>query len=129
MQLDDILHNATDQDKGSELELANPFTGEPTGLKLWIVGPDSLTAHRAQLELSDELAELADNEGRVSAEHRDKARLNALAKHVIRWEVSEADKPVPFNTKNILTLIRVNWVQQQVDAFAGDRSNFKSEVA
>lgn len=129
MQLNDVLNNAIDQDKGRVLDLADPFSGELTGMKLWIVGPDSDTARRAALALSDELVALADDDGRVSAEHREKARINALAKHVLRWDVTEDGKAVPFNTKNILTLLRVNWVQAQVDGFAGDRRNFSPEVA
>lgn len=128
MQLDDILGNATDQDKGRLLELVDPFEGRPTGLKLWIVGPDSDTAHRARLALSDELAEAADADGRVTAEQREKCRLNCLARHVQRWEVEEGGKPVPFTTKAVLTLLRVEWVQLQVDAFAADRRNFAPGV-
>lgn len=128
MQMSDILGNAVDQDKGRELELVDPFSGKGSGLKFWIVGPDSETAHRARIALSDELADMADASGMVSAEHREKARLNCLARHVIRWDVSEDGKPVPFNTKNVLTLLRVQWVQEQVDTFAADRRNFAPEV-
>lgn len=129
MQLSDVLDGATDQDKGRELELVDPFEGKPTGLKLWIAGPDSDTARRAQIALSDEMAEMADHEGRVSAEHREKARLNCLARLVLRWEVNEDDKPAPFNTGNVVRLLKVRWVQEQVDAFAADRRNFRPEVA
>lgn len=129
MQLSDVLNGATDQDKGRELELVDPFEGKPTGMKLWIVGPDSDTARRAQIALSDELADMADNEGRVTAEQREKARLNCLARLVLRWEVEEDGKPVPFNTSNLLILLRVRWVQEQVDAFAADRRNHKPVVA
>jgi hypothetical protein len=129
MQLNDIAHNVADQDKGRELDLADPFTGQPTGLKLWIVGPDSDTAHRARIALSDDLAELADIDGRVSGEAREKARLNCLARHVQRWEATEDGKPVAFNTKNLLSLLRVQWVQAQVDAFAADRRNFAPDAS
>lgn len=129
MQMSDVLNNAADQERGRKLELTDPFTGEPTGLKLWVVGPDSETSHRARIALADELAEMADHDGRVSAEHREKARLNCLARHVQRWEVSEDGKPVPFNTGNVLKLLRVQWVQEQVDGFAADRRNFAPEVA
>ncbi|SFZ82408.1 hypothetical protein SAMN02983003_1061 [Devosia enhydra] len=124
MQLSDVTGNAIDQDKGRAIELVDPFTGEATGLRLWLVGPDSDTARRARLALTDELTALADADGRVSAEHREAARLNCLAKHVQRWDVQEAGHPVPFTTGNLLTLLRVHWVQAQVDAFAGDRRNF-----
>lgn len=123
MTLDDILANVADQDRGREYELVDPVEGEPTGIKLWIVGPDSETAHRARLALSDELSEMADHEGRVSAENREKARLTCLARHVLRWEITEDGEPVPFNTKNVLRLLKVHWVQEQVDAFAAHRGN------
>lgn len=129
MQLESIFANVADQDKGRELELVDPFSGKPTGLKLWIVGPDSDTARRASLRLADELAEYADYQGRVSAEHREKARLNCLAAHVLRWDVQEEGKPVPFSTANLLRILRVPWVQYQVDGFAADRANFKPEIA
>lgn len=122
MTLEDILANVADQDRGKVFELVDPVTGQPTGIKLWIVGPDSETAHRARLALSDELAEVADPEGKVTAEQRERARLNCLARHVLRWEISEEGEPVPFNTKNLLRLLRVHWVQAQVDSFAADRA-------
>lgn len=126
MQLDDIFANVIDQDRGREMELADPFAGTPTGMKLWLVGPDSDTAHRARLALADELAELADADGIVSAENRNKARLNCLARHVLRWDVKEAGEDVPFSTAALLRILRVQWVEAQVDAFAADRRNFRS---
>ena len=127
MTLEEILHNVADQDRGREFELADPATGLPTGIKLWIVGPDSETAHRARLALSDELAEMADAEGRVTAEQREKARLHCLAAHVLRWEIEEDGKPVPFNTANLLRLLRVHWVAEQVDSFAADRAAHRGQ--
>lgn len=122
MQLEEILANVADQDRGKEFELADPVMGQLTGIKLRIVGPDSETAHRARLALSDELAAMADAEGRVTAEQREKARLNCLARHVRHWEIVEDGEPVPFNTANLLRLLRVHWMQEQVDAFAADRA-------
>ncbi|WP_102960223.1 hypothetical protein [Mangrovicella endophytica] len=122
MTLDEVLANIADQDRGREFELVDPVTGQPTGIKLWIVGPDSDTATRSRIALYDELAEVADADGRVGAENREKANLNSLARHVLRWEISEAGEPVPFTTQNLLRLLRVNWVRQQVDGFASDRA-------
>lgn len=122
MTLDEILANVADQDRGKEFELLDPVEGKPTGIKLRIVGPDSETAHKARLALADELAEMADHNGRVSAENREKARLNCLARHVVDWEVEEDGKPVPFSHANVLRLLKVHWIQEQVDAFAADRA-------
>lgn len=128
MELDDIVANVADQDRGKEFELVDPVEGKPTGIKLWIVGPDSETAHRARLALSDEIAEAADPEGRITAEQRERARLNCLAAHVLRWDVTEEGEPVPFSTKNVLRLLRVHWIEQQVDSFAADRRAHRGDA-
>lgn len=125
MQLNDILANAEDQDRGLWFDLMDPLTGEPTGIRLRLAGPDSATQARARLRMVDELAEAADDDGRVSAEAREKCRLNSLARCVLGWEVSEAGEPVPFTHANILRLLRAAaWVHQQVDAMAGNRAAF-----
>jgi hypothetical protein len=129
MQLNDILANAEDQDKGRWLDLVDPFTGKPTGIRLLIAGPDSSVQARGRVRLSDELAEMADAEGRVAATDRERARQNSLARCVLGWEVSEDGQAVPFNHGNVLRLLRAAaWVEAQVDAFAGDRRNFAPEA-
>ncbi len=126
MQLNDILADAQDQDRGRELELADPVTGKLTGIVLRIAGPDSATQHRARLQLMDDLAAAADEDGQVNAEAREKARLNSLARCVLGWEISEDGQPVPFNHANVVRLLRAAvWVQAQVDAFAADRRMFR----
>lgn len=128
MDLNDILGNVADQDRGKEFELADPVTGKPMGIIFRVAGPDSGVQHRARLALSDELAEMADADGRVTAEQREKARLNCLARCVLGWEIEEDGQPVPFNTKNVLRVLRVHWVQAQVDGFASDRAAFRGEA-
>ena len=126
MQVDDIDANVRDQDKGRDLPILDPFSGAPTGMVFTIVGPDSDTARRARLALADELVEMADADGRVSAENREKARRNCLAAHVLRWRgVLEGGKDVPFGHKNLLALLKVQWIEMQVDTFAADRRNFR----
>jgi hypothetical protein len=125
MQMHDVIQNTADQDRGADLNLVSPFDGTPTGMVFTIVGPDSETARRADLAFVDELAEAADTDGRVIAEARQRARLNALARRVIRWDVREDDEPVKLTTQALLTLLAVGWVRDQVDAFAGDHRNFK----
>lgn len=123
--LDAILANVADQDRGREFELRDPVDLGSTGIKLRVAGPDSPTQHRARIAMSDELTSLADSDGRVSAENREKARLNFLASCVLGWTISEDGKPVPFSQQNVLRILRVLWVQQQVDAFTANRSAFR----
>jgi hypothetical protein len=129
MDLSEILSNIADQDRGRECELHDPVTGVLTGIRLWIVGPDSKTAHDARIAMSDELMERARADGTVSAEDRDRARINCLARLVQRWEIEEDGKALPFNHKNVVRVLSAGtWIQAQVDAFAADRSAFR-EVA
>lgn len=122
MQMNDILSDAQDQDRGHEFELTDPILGEPTGIKLRVAGPDSATQNRARLQLSDDLAEMADLDGRVSAEHRENLRIKSLAACVLGWEIMEDGQPVPFNQGNVIRLLKsAMWVQEQVDEFAGTR--------
>lgn len=128
MQLNDIEAEAQDHDRGREFELLDPVTGKPTGITLRIAGPDSATQARARLAMVDELAAGADDEGRVNAAAREKARLNTLARCVLGWDIKEDGEPVPFNHANVVRLLRAAlWVQAQVDAFASDRAAFRGD--
>lgn len=128
MTLDDILSNIADQDRGRELIVLDPWTGEPAGIHFLIVGPDSNAQRRARIEMMDELADAADADGKVSAEKREAARLNCLAKCVRLMQIDEAGAPVPTAHKHILRVLQSGtWVQEQVDAFAGNRANFAPE--
>lgn len=130
MQLNDILADAQDQDRGRDFELADPVTGEPIGITLRLAGPDSATQHRARLALTDELAEAMDENGRMPAVAREKARLNSLARCILGWHVVEDGQPVPFTHAHALRLLNsALWVQQQVDAFAADRAAFRGDPA
>lgn len=129
MDLNDILSDAQDQDRGREFELMDPVTGHPTGIKLRIAGPDSATQARARLQLVDDLAEMADDDGRISAASREKARLNSLARCVLGWEITQDGEPVPFTHASVLRLLKAAmWVQSQVDGFASDRAAFRGDV-
>lgn len=129
MQLNDIFADAQDQDRGREFELADPVTGTPTGIKLRIAGPDSATQNRARLQLSDDLSEIADQDGRVSAENREKLRIKSLAACVLGWEIEEDGEPVPFSQSNVIRLLQAaSWVQAQVDDFASSRAAFRGGV-
>lgn len=126
MQMNDIYAMTADQDRGKWFDLLDPVTGKPSSIRLKIAGPDSEVQNRSRLRLADELAASADGDGRVTAENRERARINALARCVLAWEITEDGEPVPFSHANVVRLLRAaNWVQAQVDAFADDRAAFR----
>lgn len=126
MQLNEIMADAQDQDRGRDFDLLDPVTGKSAGITVRIAGPDSATQARARLQMMDDLADMADPDGRVSAADREKARLNSLARCVLGWDVTEDGEPVPFNHANVVRLLKAaTWVQAQIDGFASDRAAFR----
>lgn len=125
MNLSDVANIAEDQDRGRWLDLVEPYEGTPVGIRLLIVGPDSTVQARARLKFADELVDMADDGGRVSAENRETARLRSLARCIIGWDATEDGKPVAFSFDAALRLLKAGrWVQEQIDDFAGSRRAF-----
>ncbi|QRY66543.1 hypothetical protein JVX98_19295 [Ensifer sp. PDNC004] len=122
--LDDILANVEDQDRGAEMQLRNPATGELTGLMLTLAGPDSLTQRRSRLQMADDLADLAQADGTITAEVRERVAIASLARCVLRWKVMQGGVELPCSHTHIIRVLSVPWVREQVDAFAGDRTKF-----
>jgi len=122
MDFDAIIANVADQEKGQWFDLLDPVKGEPTGIRFNVTGPDSATQRKAELSLADELAEIADIDGRVTAEQRDKARIRALAACVLDWEIEQDGAAIPFNTANVIRVLRAaKWIEAQFDGFASHR--------
>ena len=129
MDFSEIAGNVIDQDRGHEIEIMDPLEGKPTGIKMTVAGPDSETQRKARLAMVDELADMADSDGRVSAEAREKARLNCLARCVLRWTIQEDGQSIPFTHANCVRVLTAGtWLQEQVDAAAGDRSPYRFQA-
>lgn len=128
MTLEQITANLVDQDKGRWLEVVEPWEGKPTGLRLLIAGPDSQTQNKARIAMMDELAASADVDGRASFEARERARINCLARCVLNWDIAaDFGLDAKFGHAAVVKVLQVAWIQQQADAFAGDRTNFRSD--
>lgn len=129
MKLDDIHSNLADQDRGRWLEVVDPWEGNPVGLRLLIAGPDSDVQRKARVEMMDRLADAADADGKVSFEEREKARVFCLARCVLGWDVAASfGLDATFGQAAVIKLLRIQWLQERVDEFAGTRANFKSEA-
>lgn len=128
MDFDHLTSIAEDQDKGRWLTLVEPYEGKTVGVRLLIAGPDSNVQARARLKLADEMAEMADDEGRVSAENRENLRIRNLARCVIGWDITTPEGKkgeLAFTFDNVRRLLAAGrWVQEQVDDFAGSRRAF-----
>lgn len=128
MNLDEIHGNLADQERGRWLDVAEPWEGNPTGLRFLIAGPDSQTQHKARVAMMDDLAAAADIDGKVSFQAREKARLACLARCVLNWDVAaDFGLDARFGHAAVLKLLAISWIEQQADSFAGDRANFRSD--
>lgn len=124
MQLSEILSTVDEQSAGRWFEALHPVTGEAAGLRLKLAGPDSRQQAEALAIMTDELAEAADAEGRVTGQDREAIRRRFLARIVLDWEATEDGKPVPFSFSAVLRLMGVAWVRSQVDAYGAARAPY-----
>lgn len=123
--LTDLYGNREDQDAGAWFEALDPITGKPTGLKFLVAGPDSVVQAKAALALVDELSASADDDGRVSAEARERARINQLARAILAWEMREDGEPLLCSHVNKVRALKAGtWLQAQIDARASSRRPF-----
>jgi hypothetical protein len=122
MQISEILSGAEDQDRGRWFDLLHPVTGKTTGIALHVAGPDSRRQAEALALMTDELAEAADDSGRVRGTARAVIHRQMLARCILDWKATEDGKPVPFSHEALLRLLTVAWVKAQADAFAAARS-------
>lgn len=118
----DILAQSEDQDRGKWFPLLHPVTGKPVGIDLLVAGPDSRRAGEAMALMTDDLAEAADDRGRVKGADRETIYRRMLARCVLDWRAEEAGEPVRFSHDAILRLLAVAWVKAQADSFAAARS-------
>ena len=122
MDLSEILSNVEDQQRGRWFELLHPVTGAPVGVSLLIAGPDSRVQAEALAIMTDELAEVSDDHGRVSGAARAECHRRLLARCVLDWRATEEGEPLAFTHERLLRLLSVAWVKAQIDTFAGNRS-------
>jgi hypothetical protein len=111
--LNDIVAH---QDRGADLTIKHPVTGEATDVVLTIVGPDSETARRARLHYEDELFAFR---GRPPASEVERMYLDKLARLVVRGNLGDG---VAFTHSNVVRfLTEHNYAREQVDAFSQSR--------
>jgi len=126
MEISDVISAVADHDRGRWFDILDPVTGEATGMRMRIAGPDSEAQRRARLAMTDELTDAADDEGRVSAEAREKAHLGTLARCILDWDVTDGGEAVPLTHQTAVRLLKAGtWLAAQVDAYAGDRAVYR----
>lgn len=118
-QLQDLVEG---QDRGAELTIKHPVTGEPTDIVLTIAGPDSDVQRRARLKMQDELYAFR---GRPPADDYDRMDIDRLARCVVSWRVKRDGQDVPFTFSAVVKLLHeFTFIREQADQFAASRVDY-----
>lgn len=116
------------QEVGIEFDLLDEV-GQPIGLKLGMVGPDSKRARQAMKSVAAEFSARAEEMGSLQAaeDEEDERMVAFLSKVVTHWSPNPAigGKEVPFSEENARTFFgRFRMFMEQAQARAVRRSPF-----
>ncbi len=117
------------QEAGIEIVVVNE-KGEPIGLKIGVVGPDSERMQKAMRDVAAESAKAAaerENLGEAPADEADTRLIAILAKATTHWSPDPkiGGQVVPFSEENVRNLYtRFKIIRDQVEAKAARRSSF-----
>lgn len=119
------------QNDGIEIDIYNEL-GEPTGLKIGIVGPDSDRMQAGMREVTAEFAAAAAKresleDGEAQPDTSDTRMIAVFAKATTHWSPNPkiGGSVIPFseeNVRNLYTKFRI--IRDQVEAKAGRRASF-----
>lgn len=117
------------QEAGIEITIFNE-KGEPIGLKIGVVGPDSERMQKAMREVAAEFAKAAaerDNLGEAAADEAESRLIAILAKSTTHWSPDPkiGGQVIPFSEENVRNLYtRFKIIRDQVEAKAARRASF-----
>lgn len=107
------------QDRGAELTIKHPVTGEATSITLVVAGPDSETARRSRLQYDDELFAFR---SRPDAATLERMYLDRLARLVVSGNLGDG---VKFTFSNVVKFLTEHqYARDQLDAFANSRAPY-----
>lgn len=118
------------QEAGGELELLHPVDGTPTGLKIWVAGPDSKRQRSAMHCMENELrssmaGSMNRRRGYVTAEVEYEAETEFLTAIITRWDISDNGEALPFEPQNVHRILCAGtWMRTQIKAFARSRKPY-----
>ncbi|APG91155.1 hypothetical protein [Sinorhizobium americanum] len=117
------------QEEGIEITIVNE-QGNPIGLKIGVVGPDSDRMQKAMREVAAEFAKKAaerESLGEPLADEADARLIAILAKATTHWAPNPkiAGQVVPFSEENVRNLYtKFKIIRDQVEAKAARRASF-----
>lgn len=115
--------------KGVELDIPNPVTGEPTGFVITILGKDSDQYRKIEAEQRERAIRAANTTGtfRMSTEAIEANATELIVSCVKGWTglVGEDDEPINFSPDALRSLLKESpYVREVLDRNIADRSLF-----
>ncbi len=112
------------QEKGIDVAITHPGTGEPLGITVTVAGPDSDRQRKARAVITNDRIEKRIR--KATADRLDEEALTMTCAAIIGWDGVIVDgKAVEFNPCNASILLkRFPFIRDQIDAAVGDRSVF-----
>lgn len=115
-------------DKGADLSLEHPVTGEELGITITLLGTDSAVYRNHARELQRaRIAKMAKSRNKkIDFSVTEDEEADALAVCTVGWSgVVLNGKELEFSHDAAVDLyVSYPWIKEQVDAFIGDRANF-----
>jgi len=119
------LDVTTAADKGAEMQVRHPVTGEAMDASIVLLGSDSKTFR----DIVRDRARDAMNQRKrknVSLEEAEEQALSTLVRCTVSWKgVQEKGESLKCTPENVEHMYKgYPWLREQVDEFIGDRANF-----
>lgn len=121
-----LLDSKSACEDGAEMELLHPRTKQPLGAFITLRGKDSpsLRAYISRQQ-NDRLEKIRRGKA-INVEQQEKDNINLLAQATTGWRgMVEDGEELPFSVSEAARVYaEFPWIEEQADAFIGDRANF-----
>jgi hypothetical protein len=121
LNLEEFESFTDSQENGLTVDIVNPVSGESTGAKIVVAGPDSRIARKARHRVASDML----SEGSITADRWEITK-RMIALCTISWEgIRWGGEDLECNVENVMKVLeRFPWIEAQIDAKATNRVNF-----
>jgi hypothetical protein len=122
--LNDLSGLSDAQEAGIDVSITHPKTGEPLGIVIKVVGPDSKKQAKARTAVLNDRVEKKIR--KITADRLTEEATSMVANSVLSWTGVEIDGAVvPFTVENaVMVFTRWPFIREQVQSVSDDRANF-----
>jgi hypothetical protein len=122
--LNDLSGLSDAQEAGIDVSITHPKTGEPLGIVIKVVGPDSKKQAKARTAVLNDRVEKKIR--KITADRLTEEATSMVANSILSWSGVEIDGvAVTFSVENaVMVFTRWPFIREQVQSVSDDRANF-----